>query len=464
MARAPLGSEGAPSGTGGTPPGADETASEGRGADEGRPGVWGGWDPETGPWRAAQAAAALLVFTLFLLSLRDLLSPFLLFWILVALLLPFRRTPGHTLLIVVSTLLTIFWLLATTGFVFAPFVLALVLAYVLDPVVNRAQKLGISRATAIALLVIPVLGGGVAALVVGVPALAEQTTEVVRRFPELARTVADRLEGFRARFLQVDLPFVDEGALTDRLRNLSSQDVVAFLDDRREMLARELWSGVLGLGRGLASAATILGYAVLTPVLTFYLLRDYDRLVARVGELVPERRRKAVFSFAAEYDDLLSRYLRGQVTVALLVGLITGVGLWILRFPYAGLIGALVAVFGVVPYLGLVLSLVPAVTVAFLTGDVAGSLLKVAGVYGVAQGLESAVISPRIVGGSVGLHPVWVVLALAVGGFFFGFVGLLIAVPVAVGVKLLVIRGLEEYRRSSLYRSGEGEGVGALGE
>jgi len=167
---------------------------------------------------------------------------------------------------------------------------------------------------------------------------------------------------------------------------------------------------------------------------------------------VPEDSRRTVLSLAREYDDLLSRYLRGQVTVALSVGAITGVGLWIAQFPYAFLLGAIVAVFSVVPYLGLVLSLIPALIIALMTAPVVTSLLKVAVVYGAAQALEGAVISPRIVGESVGLHPVWVVLALAVGGFFFGFVGLLIAVPVAVGIKLLVLEGLERYRASDVYR------------
>ncbi|HSR41486.1 MAG TPA: AI-2E family transporter, partial [Longimicrobiales bacterium] len=170
-----------------------------------------------------------------------------------------------------------------------------------------------------------------------------------------------------------------------------------------------------------------------------------------IRELIPRERRDAVVSFISSYDDLLSRYLRGQITVALIVGTITGLGLWIARFPYAFLIGAVVAVFSVVPYLGLLLSLIPAVIVALLSGDVLASLAKVAVVYGIAQGLEGSLISPKIVGDSVGLHPVWVVLALAVGGFFFGFVGLLIAVPVAVGVKLAVVRGLERYESSELY-------------
>jgi predicted PurR-regulated permease PerM len=109
-------------------------------------------------------------------------------------------------------------------------------------------------------------------------------------------------------------------------------------------------------------------------------------------------------------------------------------------------------VFSVVPYLGLVLSLIPALFIAAVSGNVGFSLLTIAIVYGGAQALEGAVISPRIVGESVGLHPVWVLLALAVSGFFLGFVGLLMAVPLAVGLKLLLVRGVDRYRNSKLFR------------
>jgi len=217
-----------------------------------------------------------------------------------------------------------------------------------------------------------------------------------------------------------------------------------------------VWNGVLGLGRGIGSAVTVIGYVALTPVLTFYLLRDWDGLKAMLADLLPRRRRDAVVGFASECDRMVARYLRGQVSVAIIIGVVTGVGLWLARFPYAGTLGLIVAIFSIVPYLGLLLSLIPAVFIALVSGSVGISLLKVAIVYGGTQLLEAAVISPRVVGESVGLHPVLVLLALSLGGFFFGFVGLLIGVPAAAIGKLLVIRGIDRYKRSDVYRA---EGV-----
>ena len=412
-----------------------------------------------GTWRVLQAAAILLVLGFFLYSLGDILTPFVLFWVLVAVLFPFRGTPGYSLLISLAAILTFFSLLGTTGSLLAPFVLALVLAYILDPVVDWLEGRRLGRSPAILLLTLPILVLLALAVVLGIPALARETGELIQRAPDFLTRLADWLESLRTRILTVDIPFVEEEALLDRLRGVDSAAVIAFLEEQQERIFSGIWSGVLGLGRGLGTFFSIVGYVVLTPILTFYLLRDYDALKKKVAELIPPHARERVVGLASEYDRLVSQYLRGQITVALILGTITALGLLALRFPYAVLLGVIVAVFNIVPYLGLVLSLLPAIFIALVSGNVLLALLKVAVVYGVAQTLEGAVISPRIVGESVGLHPVWVVLALSLGGFYFGFVGLLIGVPLAVGVKLLIVEGVERYRESDLFR-----GAGPYGE
>lgn len=404
-------------------------------------------------WRATQGVAVLLVLGLFLFSIRDLLNPFLVFWILVVVLLPFRRVQGHGLLIFAAAILTLYWLLATTGFLLAPFVLGLVLAYVLDPLVDGLEERGVGRALAIVILALPVVGLGVVLALFGIPALIVQVDQLIEAAPTLLDRVGGWVDALRERILLANIPGLDQETLPD-LRTLDPGRVVSFLQERRSSLARGAWASVLGLGRGLGSAATLAGYVVLTPVLTFYLLRDYDKIVARIRGLLPRSREAAIVDFVTEYDTLLAKYMRGQLTVALILGVLTGVLLFVVRFPYPFLLGALVGVLGLIPFLGLVLSIIPAIIVALVSGNVVTSLIKVAAVYGSTQILEGSFISPRIVGESVGLHPVWIVLALSVGGFFFGFVGLLVGVPVAVGVKLLVVRGLDQYRDSELFGGG----------
>ena len=407
-------------------------------------------------WRGVEAAAVLLVFGFFLYATREILSPLLLFALLWAVLLPFRRSEGYSALLGAAGVVTLIWLLSSTGSLLAPFVLSAVLAYTLDPLVDTLERRRIARTLAIVLLTVPAIGLlGVVALLV-VPSAIQQLGELADEAPVLLERVGTWLEATRARLLTVDIPLIDEDQLVARLQNVDANALVTFLQERRQALGTWVWSGVLGLGRGIGSAVTVVGYVALTPVLTFYLLRDWDGLKAMAADLLPRHRRDAVVAFASECDSMVARYLRGQVTVAIVIGVITGVGLWIARFPYAGTLGLIVAIFSIVPYLGLLLSLIPAIFIALVSGSVGVSLLKVAIVYGGTQLLEGAVISPRVVGESVGLHPVLVLLALALGGFLFGFVGLLIGVPAAAIGKLLVSRGIERYKRSDTYR-GEAE-------
>jgi predicted PurR-regulated permease PerM len=186
-------------------------------------------------------------------------------------------------------------------------------------------------------------------------------------------------------------------------------------------------------------------------------------LSERAQALIPRDKRETWLPFLAEYNFLLSRYLRGQMLAALIAGVLTWLGLWALGFPYPALVGAVAGVFNLVPYLGLVVSAVPAILISLLSGNILGSLVKAGIVFGVVQTLDSSIVGPRIVGGSVGLHPVWVILALAVGSFFFGFVGLLLAMPAAVFIKLIARAAVERYKQSHVFEGDlkpEGEVAG----
>jgi predicted PurR-regulated permease PerM len=407
------------------------------------------------PWRGVEAAAVILVLGFFLYATRDILNPLVLFVLLWAVLVPFRRSEGYTALVCTAGVVTLVWLLSSTGSLLAPFVLSAVLAYALDPLVDVLQRRKLSRSMAIVILTVPAIGLLAVVILLVVPSAIQQLGSLVDEAPVLLERLGRWLEASRSRLLNINIPLIDEEQLVERLQSVDADAVVTFLQERREALGAWVWSGVLGLGRGIGSVFTVLGYVALTPVLTFYLLRDWDGLKSSLANLLPQQRRESIVAFATEADHMVARYLRGQVTVAIVIGVITGVGLWIASFPYAGTLGLIVAIFSIVPYLGLVLSLVPAIFIALVSGSVGISLLKVAIVYGGAQFLEASVISPRIVGESVGLHPVFVLLALSLGGFFFGFVGLLIGVPAAAISKLLVLRGLERYKRSDVYRGTE---------
>lgn len=417
-------------------------------------------------WRAVHAVLVILVLGAFLFSLRGILNPFVLFLLFVFLVSPRGGSRYQVLLISATGMLTLVWLLQTTGFLLAPFFLALVLAYVLHPLVARIERpplpvrfrearfLRPTRSVAVFLLALPVLVGVTLLITLGIPALSREVEHFIGTLPALIHSGVGWAEQMQLRLARSDIPYFDEEAVLARLRAIRPDAVVGWVEARQADIAQQAWRGILGMGRGVGSILSILSYVFLTPILTFYLLRDWDRITRGVGELVPGAARTRVLGFFSEYDRLLAGYMRGQLIAAATVGVLTWLGFWMVGFPYALLLGAVAGIFNVVPYMGLVVSLIPALAIALFSGEVLLSLGKIAAVFTVVQLLDSSVIGPKIVGEAVGLHPVWVILALAMSGFYFGFVGLLIAVPLAVLVKLLLERALARYRGSRLFAAG----------
>ncbi|HEX6368414.1 MAG TPA: AI-2E family transporter [Longimicrobium sp.] len=403
-------------------------------------------------WRTWHALVVLGVLGLFLFSIRSILNPFILFLLLLFLVQPYSGTRFHVMLVSTAALLTFIWVLDTTGFLLAPFVLALVLAYIQHPMVARLERRGVSRLLATVLLALPAIALIAVLLFVGIPALSAQIAEFIRGTPAFLQTATLRLEAWQAQLQSRDLPWLDEQAMVDRLRSIQPEAVMAWMQQRQAAIMQGVWTGLLGVGKGLGAVLSLLSYVFLTPIITFYLLRDWPAIQARLRDLVPGPYRDRVVGFASEYDRLLARYLRGQVLAAAIVGVLTWLGFLIAGFPYALLLGAVAGVFNIIPYMGLVASLIPALVIALFSASPLVALLKIAAVFAVVQVLDSSVIGPRVVGEAVGLHPVWVLLALAVTGYFFGFVGLLIAVPLAVLVKLLLGYALNRYRTSTLFR------------
>ncbi len=403
-------------------------------------------------WPAIYSVVVILTAAAFLFSVRIVLSPIIVYLMLLLLISPWSGTRFHVLTVIAATFLVGIWLLKTLGTLLAPFILALVLAYILDPIVDRLQRRGMPRALAVATLAVPALTAIVLLLIFGVPAVAQQVQALVEQLPAALQRGVNWLQELRTRVLAGQIPLLRGEAFARALDSFSPERVAEYINQPQAEIARRVWGGVLGVGKGVSIVLTVLGYVVLTPVLTIYLLIDFDRLTERARALIPTGKTTTWLPFIAEYDFLLSRYLRGQMLAALIVGLLTWLGLWALGFPYPALVGAVAGVFNLVPYLGLVVSAIPAILISLLSGNILASLVKVGIVFGVVQALDGSVVGPRIVGESVGLHPVWVILALAVGSFFFGFVGLLLAMPAAVFIKLIVREAMKRYRSSGVYQ------------
>lgn len=409
------------------------------------------------PFRWLYGVVVLGLFGAVAVAVRPVLSPFVLYALFLYLVWPHLGDALYARLAAAATGLMGLWLLEVTGLLLAPFLLAMLLAYVLDPVVDALQT-RMPRPAAIGLLALPMLGVLAFVIFVLAPAVGHQLSQFISNVPAYVDAVEGWMEGLRSWLIGLGIQGLTEQTIP-RLQDIDTQALVDYLRERRARLTEGGLSAVLGIGRGVGTVLAVLGYLVLLPILTYYLLRDWDRIREQIMELVPPAHRPTVFEFAGEYDRLLNRYLRGQLLLAAVVGLMIGVGFWIVGFPYPLLLGLVAGVFNVVPYVGLLVSLAAALVVALFSGAVVTSLLKVAVVYGVEQVGEN-ILGPRIVGESVGLHPVWVLLALALFGFFFGFVGLLIAVPAAVLVKLSVSSALRRYRSSGWFREGVVPGAG----
>ena len=333
----------------------------------------------------------------------------------------------------------VLWLL---GPVLMPFVVAAVLAYVLNPLVDRLQSwVGgrCPRALAVVLVEVLFVLAVIALMTLVVPILAHELPRMREQLPSLAeRAQASLLPWLQARGIQVnlDMDAIKAGLL--QALNLSMEDGF------KQALAS------LRIGGSVALA--VIGNAVLIPVVLFYLLVDWRRFVRHIEALVPLPARAAYDSFVSECDEVLGQYLRGQLSVMALLAVYYSVGLWCFGLDSALPIGVFTGLAVFVPYVGFGVGLLLASLAGLLHFELAQAVLMVAVVYGAGQLLESFVLTPRLVGERIGLHPLHVIFALMAFGQLFGFVGVLVALPVSA-VLLVAIRRLRaQYHASAMYR------------
>ena len=337
----------------------------------------------------------------------------------------------------VLMLALVLWLLAP---VLSPFVVAAVLAYVLHPLVLRLARSGLPHGLAVLLVEALALMALLGLVLLLVPVLAREWPLLRQQLPLLLDRLDGTLQPWLAQ-LGIDLAL--------GVPDLKAQ-LAAWLSDNRDDLLAPL---LASLKVGGSVALTVAGYAVLVPVALFFMLNDWEKLVARVLELVPLGWRSAFDGFMAECDSVLGEYLRGQMLVMLVLAVGYAAGLALFGLDLALPIGVFTGLAVLVPYLGFGLGLLLALLAGLLQfGSPGQALLMVLVVYGLGQLLESFVLTPRLVGERIGLHPLAVILALMAFGQLLGFVGVLIALP-ASAVLLVGLRRLRQsYLASELYR------------
>ena len=331
------------------------------------------------------------------------------------------------------------WLLYLLAPVLTPFLIAALLAYLGDPLVDRLELKNLSRTPAVLLVFAVMFIVGLLLLLILIPALQQQLTAVLSLIPRIVPWLQE-----------VVLPWVSS-TFEIEVHNIS-------LDALQKMLSGN-WQDIgnllgLVLGKITHSGQLIfawLAYLVLVPVVTFYLLRDWDLLVQSVQDLLPRKIEPMVSQMTRECDLVLAEFLRGQLLLMVALGLMYSIGLWLAGLEFALLVGMLSGLVSFVPYLGAIVGIGAAGILAFMQFQDFIHLFYVALVFGIGQSIEGMVLSPLLVGDRIGLHPVAVIFAVMAGGQLFGFFGVLLALPVAAVIVVLLRHLHKGYVESSFY-------------
>ncbi len=347
----------------------------------------------------------------------------------------------------------LFWLAALVAVAFflylfsgilLPFVAGLALAYLLDPLADRLERLGLPRVAATVVILLSVLLVFVAAILLIAPLIGQQILGFVQRMPEtiarLQELLATQRQGWFGGVVNQGL-----GQLRDSLGTVVSQAVnwiTAFLSS--------LWAS----GDAIMSVVSLL---VVTPVVAFYMLIDWDRMVGTIDAWTPLRHKETVRSLAREMDESIAGFVRGQALVCLLLGTFYGIALSTVGLNFGLVIGLAAGLIGFIPYVGSLTGLIVSVGVATVQFWPDWTMiLLVFGIFVIGQFVEGNILQPRLVGASVGLHPVWLMFALVAFGYLFGFVGLLVAVPLAASLAVLMRFAIRRYLESPFYTGAQG--------
>lgn len=347
----------------------------------------------------------------------------------------------------------LFWIAAAALFVLfvllfssilLPFVAGMILAYFLDPVADRLERLGLSRLLATIGILVGFVIVLVIALMVIIPVLASQLSGFVANLPDYLARLQALVTQLDPAWLERTLG-VDATNLRDGLSSLLAQGS-GFI----ATLFQSIWNSGVAL-------VNVAGLFIVTPVVAFYMLLDWDRMVATVDGWIPRDHVETVRSLATDINTSTAGFLRGQGTLCLILGIIYAVALTVVGLNFGLLIGLFAGLISFIPFVGTLLGLVLSVGVALVQFWPDWLMIAiVAGIFFAGQFIEGNILQPKLVGSSVGLHPVWLMFALFAFGSLFGFVGLLIAVPAAAAVAVLVRFAIGRYLQSPMYRGERG--------
>ena len=343
---------------------------------------------------------------------------------------------------------TLFWVVGLAVFlsfvyvlsgVLTPFVAGLAVAYFLDPLADRLEAKFKSRTAATLVILLSFFAVATGVVVALFPLLQAQVTGLAARLPEAVEAAHGLLDPLVAK-LQEQL-----GA--DEIQRL--KDGAGAFAGNAASWAVDMLKNLFAGGRAVVGALSML---FIMPIVAFFLLRDWDRMVAIVDGLLPRPHVETIREQMRNVDETIAGFVRGQATVCLSLGAVYATGLTLVGLDFGLLIGLGTGLMAFVPYVGMMIGLVVAFGVALIQFSELLPFILVGVVFGAGQALDAAFLTPNLVGGRVGLHPVWIIFALMAGGALFGFVGVLLAVPTAAVIGVWVRFAIGRYKGSSLYK------------
>ncbi len=345
------------------------------------------------------------------------------------------------------------WLLLTVAFfvlvfllspILAPFLIAAVLAYICDPIVDRLclisiGKTKLSRGLGTTIVLVGFIMAVIALFLILIPLLQKQSTLVSQRLPQIIDLLHLKVEPWLLANFGVDLE-IDRAEIREIIQNN--------------------WQGTKGMIAVALKAAGNQGMAfiglltniILIPVILFYMLRDWDDLVAYFQDLIPRRWSGSTSQIAHEVDNVLAEFLRGQLSVMLALCVFYSLGLWLASLEMALSIGLIAGLLSFVPFVGFAIGFLLAVLLSLLQFGNFYDMIPVLVVFGIGQVLESYILTPYLVGDRIGLHPAIVILALMAGGQLFGFTGVLIALPVTAAISVGLTHLKQSYLESDVFQ------------
>ena len=328
--------------------------------------------------------------------------------------------------------LVVLWYL---GPVLLPFIVGGAIAYILDPLADRLERLGLPRVAATAVITLVAILGLGAVVAFLVPTLIEQLNSLVRDLPVIVNALREEL---RVNFPET----LAEGGMV--------QSALSDLGELIRARGAEFAQQAVGYVFGVVNA---LLFVVVVPVVAFYLLLDWDSMVARIDDLLPREHMGTIRGLARQIDGTLASFVRGQLTVCLILGTYYSVALMLVGLTFGLVVGAIAGLITFIPYVGAIVGGALAIGLALFQfwGDW-WQIALVAAIFASGQFVEGNILTPKLVGSSVGLHPVWLLFALAAFGSIYGFVGMLVAVPVAAALGVIARFLVGEYKESALYR------------